>query len=136
MIQLHHAISLALIYINRATYGSANMITLEQSKEYQSIVNNNLKEMKSKIRDLTPPDCCITMDELFFSFAEDINREGYYILKDDYESLEKRKRYIMHLPLDVVLASQKNNALEVLDLVMIDGKIIKKDKSKIKKILK
>ena len=130
MIHLHNAISLALIYQNRVE-NMIPMITMEEAQNYQNIINNNLKEMKSKVNTLTVADYEVDPNELFFSY-----NEGYYILKKDNISLERRKHYIMGMPLDVILASQKPNALEAIGLVMIDGKIIKKEELKIKKLLK
>ena len=136
MIHLHHAISLAIIYINRATYGFSSVITLEQAHEYQDTINHNLKEMKSKVHDLTPADYEVNSDELFFHYAADINNKDYYVLKNDPESLLKCKKYIMTMPLDIVLASQETNALAILGLEKNNNKIIKKEIPKIKKITK
>lgn len=129
MIHLHHAISLALIYTYRATNGEVTMISSEKTKEYEKVINNNLKAMNSKINSLTP-DYLVNPDELFFSYVKNINDEGYYILKMDNDKVAARKRYIMNLPLDVILASEKPNALDVIDLVMIDGQIMRQNLSK------
>lgn len=126
MIHLNQAVSLALIYTYRATNGTTTMIDSLKTIEYEHIINKNLKEMKSKINSLTP-DYQINKDELFFSYQEDINGNGYYVLMSDKESIEKRKKYIMTLPLDVVISSQKQNALEVINLELVDDKIIKKE---------
>jgi len=136
MIHLHHAISLAIVYTNRATSGFSSVVTLEQAHDYQDAINHNLKEMKSKVRDLTPADYEVNPDELFFHYAADINNKGYYVLKNDHESLLKCKKYIMTMPLDIVLASQENNALAILGLEKNNEKIIKKEITKIKKIAK
>ena len=136
MIHLHHAISLALIYTNRATYGKTTMITADEAQNYQDVINNNLKIMKSKVNDLMPPDYVVNLDDLFFTYETDIDNFGYYILKNDARSLELRKRYIINMPLDIILASQKPNALRNINLEMIDGKIIKNSHFKIKKLSK
>ena len=130
MIHLHNAVSLALIYLNRAD-NLDPIITMEDAENYQNIVNNNLKEMKSKVNILTTPDYEVDPNELFFSY-----NEGYYTLKKDNLSHERRKHYIMNMPLDVILASQKPNALEAIGLIMIDDKVVKKEKAKTKKLLK
>ena len=136
MIYLHHAISLALIYTSRATHGFSSVITFDKADEYMHTINNNLKDMKSKVNNLTVADYEVDPDDLFFTFAADIDNKGYYIMKTDHESYLKSKNYIMGLPLDIILASEKTNALEILGLEMIDGKIVKKEESKIKKLLK
>ena len=125
MIFLNQAISLALIYIYRATAGSANMIELDKAKEYEEAINENLKKANSNIQYLTP-DYLVNPDDLFFFYAEDRDENGYYVLKADETSIVKRKSYIKGLPLDVVLASQMPNALSVLGLELCDGQIIKK----------
>ena len=136
MIYLNHAVSLALIYKYRATHDQNTMITTEETSNYQDIVNDNLKDMHSKVNNLTPTDHEVNLEEMFFNYTI-IDNQGYYLLKDDPISKERRKKYIMlNIPLDVVLASQRPNALDAIGLVMIDGKIIKKEKSKIKKITK
>ena len=124
MIHLNQAVSLALIYNYRATDGSATMISADSVFEYEKIVNSNLKEMNTSVNSLTP-DYLVDTDELFYFYTQDADNKGYYVLKVDDKSVEKRKRYIMGLPLDIVLASQKNNALELIGLRLIDGKIRK-----------
>ena len=125
MIFLNQAISLALIYIYRATCGSANMIGLDKAKEYKKAVNENLKKANSQIHYLSS-DHLVKPDDLFFFYAEDRDENGYYVLKADEASIEKRKSYIKGLPFDVVLASQMPNALSVLGLELCEGQIIKK----------
>ena len=124
MIHLNQAVSLALIYNYRATDGSATMISADSVFEYEKIVNSNLKEMNTSVNSLTH-DYLVDTDELFYFYTQDADNKGYYVLKVDDKSVEKRKRYIMGLPLDIVLASQKNNALELIGLRLIDGKIRK-----------
>ena len=136
MIYLNHAVSLALIYTYRATNDTNTMITTEEANSFQDVVNNNLIAMNSKVNNLIPTDHEVNLDDLFFNYTI-INNQGYYLLKDDPISQERRKKYIMlNIPLDVVLASQRPNALDTIGLVMIDGKIIKKQNYKTKKNIK
>ena len=123
MIFLNQAISLALIYIYRATGGNANMISFEKAKEYKKAVNENLQKMNSKIHDL-PTDHTVTSDDLFFFYAEDRDENSFYVLRADAESILKRINYIKGLPLDVIIASQMTNALGVLDLKLCEGQIV------------
>jgi len=136
MIHLHHAISLAIVYTNRASHGFSSVVTLEQAHDYRDAINDNLQKMQSKVRDLTPADYEVNPDELFFHYAADINNKGYYVLKNDPESLMKCEKYIMNMPLDIVLASEEPNALSLLGLEKNNEKIIKKEITKIKKIAK
>ena len=136
MIYLNHAISLALIYTYRATNGTDTMITTEEANSFKNVINNNLETMHSKVNNLIPTDSEVDLNDLFFNYTI-INNQENYLLKDDPISQERRKKYIMlNIPLDVVLASQRPNALDAIGLVMIDGKIIKKQNYKTKKILK
>ena len=125
MIYSNEAISLALIYIYRATGAASDMVRLEQAQEYAKIINNNLREMNSTVHNLTP-DSQIRYKDLFFFYAEDIEENGYYVLKKDEISIAKRQNYIVGLPLDVVIASQMPNALEALGLELVDKQIRKK----------
>ena len=124
MIHLNQAASLAIIYIYRATFGEVTMINVEQVDNFLTTINDNLKEMNSKVYNLTP-DYMIDPDLLFFIYGVDENKNGYYILKNDDESVHRRLSYVMGLPLDVVIASQKDNALRCIGLEMVDGEIIK-----------
>ena len=134
MIHLHHAISLALIYINRATNGSVTMVSFDKVKEYERIVNHNLALMHSKLGLLTP-DYLVDKDELFFTYAQNINEEYYYILKTTEDSINKKNNYMVTMPLDIVIASQKTNALAAIDLEKKDG-IIRVKENKIKTLTK
>ena len=126
MIYLNQAAAISLIYTYRATNGKIIMISCNEVREFEKIVNENLKKMNSKVYNLTP-DYLIDKDELFFTYQTDIEGNGYYVLKNDNNSINNRKRYIMSMPLDIILASQKTNALESINLIMIDGKMINKD---------
>ena len=125
MIYFNQAVSLALIYIYRASAGNINMIGYNQAKEYEKVVNQNLQEMNSTIGNLTP-DSAVTIDDLFFFYAEDRDESSYYVLKPDERSIKQRVSYIINLPFDVVYASQMPNALDILGLDFSNGQIIEK----------
>ena len=133
MIFLNQAVSLALIYTYRASDEICTMISSEKVVKYEKIVNENLKEMKSEIR-LTP-DYQVHIDDLFFFYTNDENYNGYYVLKDDKESINIRENYIKNLPLDIVIASQNENALSALDLELDNGYIRRKTNKKIKQLV-
>ncbi len=130
MIHLNQAASLALIYLYRATFGEVTMINTEQVDDFFKTINANLKEMETKVYNLTP-DYMIDPDELFFIYGVDENKNGYYILKNDDESVHRRLSYVIGLPLDIVIASQKANALKCIGLEIVDGEIIKPDSKKL-----
>lgn len=130
MIHLNQAASLALIYLYRATFGEVTMINTEQVDDFFKIINANLKEMETKVYNLTP-DYMIDPDELFFIYGVDENKNGYYILKNDDQSVHQRLSYVIGLPLDIVIASQKANALKCIGLEIVDGEIIKPDSKKL-----
>ncbi len=130
MIHLNQAASLALIYLYRATFGEVTMIKTEQVDDFFKTINANLKEMETKVYNLTP-DYMIDPDELFFIYGVDENKNGYYILKNDDESVHRRLSYVIGLPLDIVIASQKANALKCIGLEIVDGEIIKPDSKKL-----
>ena len=130
MIHLNQAASLSLIYLYRATFGEVTMIKTEQVDDFFKTINANLKEMETKVYNLTP-DYMIDPDELFFIYGVDENKNGYYILKNDDESVHRRLSYVIGLPLDIVIASQKANALKCIGLEIVDGEIIKPDSQKL-----
>ena len=130
MIHLNQAASLSLIYLYRATFGEVTMIKTEQVDDFFKTINANLKEMETKVYNLTP-DYMIDPDELFFIYGVDENKNGYYILKNDDESVHRRLSYVIGLPLDIVIASQKANALKCIGLEIVDGEIIKPDSKKL-----
>lgn len=132
MIHLNQAASIALIYVHRATDGMINMVSIEDINDFKDIINNNLEQMNTKIHNLTP-DYMVDPDDLFFIYGKAGNNSEYYILKDDASSIAKRKSYIMELPLDVVIASQMDNALKCIGLEKQDNEIVKVDEKSLER---
>ena len=132
MIHLNQAASIALIYVHRATDGMINMVSIEDINDFKDIINNNLEQMNTKIHSLTP-DYMVDPDDLFFIYGKAGNNSEYYILKDDASSITKRKGYIMELPLDVVIASQMDNALKCIGLEKQDNEIVKVDEKSLER---
>ena len=132
MIHLNQAASIALIYVHRATDGMINMVSIEDINDFKDIINNNLEQMNTKIHSLTP-DYMVDPDDLFFIYGKAGNNSEYYILKDDASSIAKRKGYIMELPLDVVIASQMDNALKCIGLEKQDNEIVKADEKSLER---
>ena len=132
MIHLNQAASIALIYVHRATDGMINMVSIEDINDFKDIINNNLEQMNTKIHSLTP-DYMVDQDDLFFIYGKAGNNSEYYILKDDASSIAKRKGYIMELPLDVVIASQMDNALKCIGLEKQDNEIVKVDEKSLER---
>ena len=125
MIRINQAISLALIYNYCATDGVISTISVEEVENYQNRINRALQEMNSNSND---------SENMFFYFISDSTEKGWYALKFDDQSVNRRKEYIMKLPLDVVAASQDNKALETIGIQFMDGKFVRKktDKRKVR----
>ncbi len=112
---------MALIYMNQAT--GNKIISYDKVQEFEHIINENLANMNSR-------------DNYSFFYEEShpklyfiaTNEDGKsYLVIDPIIDLEHvQELYIGCLPLDLVVASQKENALEVIGLQLTDGKFTEK----------
>lgn len=122
--------SIALLYNYQAT--ARMLLSYDKIKEYDEIINNNLDKMNSNINYINSLD---NSKSIYF-YSKDENDKEYLILKPYFDFEKARYEYIGCLPLDIIIASQKENALEVIGLELVDGKLLKKDyeKAKVKKL--
>lgn len=118
--------TLALLYNYEATRGM--LLAVDKIRKFDHIVDNNLEEMNSNVNMVYPLD----YSKLIYFTSFDEKGNEYCILKPDFDEEEARIKYIYRAPYDIIKASKKGNALDVLGLRLEDNKIIKKEKNKVK----
>jgi len=119
--------SMALIYTNRAL--GNKMISYDKVEEFDRVINENLDLMNSEI----DPLLFYNEESRLYFHATDETGKIYLVIDCNTDLKEAEHYHIGCLPLDIVLASQMDNALEVIGLELVDGKLVKrKDKQLVK----
>lgn len=114
--------SMALIYIHQST--GSQMISYDTVVEFEKVINENLDTMN---KDLSCPLFYDEESKLYFC-ATDENGKVYLVI-DPRADLERCRSYhIGCLPIEVIIASQMENALDVIGIQLIDGMMRKKKK--------
>ena len=116
--------TLALLYNYEATGGM--LLAVDKIKEFDHIIDDNLEEMNSNINMIYPLD----YSKLIYFISFDEKGNEYCILKPNFDEEEARIKYIYRTPYDIIKASKKANALDVLGLELKDNKIVAKEKNK------
>lgn len=114
--------SMALIYTNRAL--GNKMISYDKVVEFENIINNNLDEMNSPIN----PSLFYEEESKLYFHATDENGKVYLVIDPRADLKIAGNYHVGCLPLDIVIASQMENALDVLGIELIDGKLVMKNK--------
>ena len=127
------AASLALLYNYQATNGMGLLLSYDKIKKYIELVNNNLDEMGSNINWLFNSS---DLEQIYF-YSCDEDGKAYLILKPDFNIKKARSDYMGCRPTEILVATQKANALDAIGLELIDGQIRKKEseKSKVKSLV-
>ena len=113
-------ITIALLY--RKEYAGTDMISYQKIIKYDEIINKNLDEMGAK---------CGSR----FGYENSEFSEFYMMLKDERGNicavinpnadLKKKSDSIFgYLPIEIIVATQMDNALKEIDLITVDDKII------------
>ena len=110
-IYMEDTVTIALLYNFDAT--GSMMLSLDKIKEFDCKIDDNLEKMSSKVNMIYPID----YSKLIYFTSYDEKGNWYYMCK---------------IPIDVIRASKKENALDVLGLKLEDNKIVKKEKNKVK----
>lgn len=122
--------SIALLYHYKATGSISTMLSRSIIEEYAKIINQNLDDMQSDFK-----GNCLSAEEYSIYFnTQDENKKWYSVLRSDIDLAKAQSDLIKRLMgYDVIRASQKPNALEVLDIKLIDGRMqkIERDKQKV-----
>lgn len=116
-IMFEDAVNLALIYINKAT--GRNMISYDKASEFDRVINNNLDNMNSSVSFSYDNE-----SKLYFP-ATDENGRTYLVIDPNVDIKTIKRCTIGSLPTDVLVASQKKNALNVIGLKLVNGVIVK-----------
>lgn len=103
-------ITMALLY--RKKYAGTEMISYEKVEEYERIVNDNLDEMNSNYG-LKP--FAIFKDCRIYTILSDENGKLFAVINPD-KNLMEAKSLMNYLPLDLMIASTRDNALSAIGL--------------------
>lgn len=113
--------SLALLYNYDATNGIGMMLSYNKIKKFDNIININLDSMNSQLSYI---GSC-NPENLIYFYSKDEEQKEYLILRPDIDLEKARNYYIGSIPLDLLIASQKENALNSIGLKLENRKIVK-----------
>lgn len=112
--------AMALLF-NYDANSLTTMISYEKVNKFDEIINQNLDEMNSKI---SSPLFIEDDSELYFR-ATDEDGKTYLVISPNADIESARSYHIGTLPIDIILAAEKDNALATIGLKLIDGKLKK-----------
>lgn len=126
---IEDSIMLALLYNYEATH---NMIlSYDSVNEFDKIVNENLEVMESKVGTVYSLD----YSRMMYFVSTDEFGKTYFILNPSFNLAKAKYDYAYQVPMDVMVASKRENALNAVGLTFQGNKIIKMDESP-KKLIK
>ena len=117
------AYCLGLLYAH--IYADKKMVLKDDLDKFHEIIEFNLRSMNNDIND-TYTTVCHDNDPSIYFESEGKNGEIYYVLYPDFDLNRAKSKYIGCLSTDVLVASQKENALNSIDLKEENGRIVKK----------
>lgn len=128
-IDLINAIGIALIYLKRV---NIDMISDKEALEFKEQIDINLEKMNSKVKIIYKYNNDYLLD--IIKCNRDENGNMTYELDSNVDLDYYKNIFINNTNLDILIASQNENALDVLGLEKKNSHIIiKKDKTKVKK---
>ena len=115
--------SIALLYNYEATHSDSMMLPHNMVQEYAQMIDTNLDTMGSKFDGVYPLD----YSKLIYFNTQDENGNWYSILKPgvDVEMAKDFYIYRRKTGFDLEMASKMPNALEILNIELIEGKMQK-----------
>ena len=119
-LDLERSANLALLYTYDASNGIRMLLSYDRIKEFDLILDINLDEMNS------PVDyhlCNEESDRIYF-YSKDKCGKEYLILRPDIDLGKARRESVGYLPLDVIIASQQENALKKIGIGLQNGHFI------------
>ena len=119
------AYCLGLIYAY--IYSGKKMVLMDDLKKFHDTIEKNLEEMKSNSFNLYNTVWYDDDPSIYYP-SEGKNGEVYYVLYPNFDLEKAKSKYIGCLSIDVLVASQKDNALDCIDLTKVDGKIVRKER--------
>lgn len=114
------AYCLGLLYAH--IYADKKMVLKDDLDKFHEIVEFNLRSVNNDIYTTVWHD----NDPSIYFASEGKNGEIYYVLYPDFDLNRAKSKYIGCLSTDVLVASQKENALNSIDLKKENGRIVKK----------
>lgn len=108
-----------ILYTNRVT--GNRIISCDKALAFGRIINENLDAMGSEIN----PFLSYEEDFRLFLATSEETGKVYLVMNPNADLQAAQSYHIGCLPLDVVLASQMENALNVIGLQLVDG-VLKK----------
>ena len=108
---------MALLYSNKAD-SRITMISYERVEKFEETINQNLDEINSEFFDYFDLD---TDEELYFN-ACDIDGKKYLVINPKADKKVAYDYHIRPLPIDFLVASNKDNALKCIGLKLVHGK--------------
>ena len=121
-------IAMALLY--RKQYAGTDMLSYDKALEFDAVINENLDNMNSKFS--IGPRCEQTSE--LYRILQDENGNVYAVINHDADLKRAWEWHIGCLPIDVVISAHQENALKTIGLRLVDGKLTKQEKDKIKQI--
>ncbi|MBP3460939.1 MAG: hypothetical protein J6K21_00820 [Bacilli bacterium] len=109
-------------------YAGKKMVLKDDLDSFYDTIENNLKD--SDAMDMYATIWYDNDPSIYYS-SEGKNGEVYYVLYPDFDIERAKSKYIGCLSVQVLLATQENNALNCLDLQKIDGNIRRKENIKV-----
>ena len=117
------AYCLGLLYAHM--YAGKKMVLKDDLDNFHKIIEFNLRSMNKDASD-TYSTVWYDNDPSIYFVSEGKNSEIYYVLYPDFDLNRAMSKYIGCLSTDVLVASQKENALNSIDLKKENGEIVKK----------
>ena len=120
--------SIALLYLYQYTNGMKLILSKESLDKFEQQVNINLDNMKSNYKyngfDIG--------GELIYLYSTDEKGNEYYILKSQIDFEKAYSNYIGLTALDLLVATEMENALDYIGLIKNEKTIIAKENVKSK----
>ena len=108
----------AMVLLYRKEYVGTDMILYEKAINYDRVINYNLDNMNSS--------CGIGIrseeESLLYFLIQGEDNKLYAVIRPEADLKKAWSYHIGCLPTDVVVASQMDNALSEIGLIMVNGK--------------
>ena len=126
MLYSEDAYGLGLLYAY--IYAGKKMVLKEDLDKFHEIIEFNLKNMKYN----ETTSIWYDEDPSIYFVSEGKNNEIYYVLYPDFDLKKAKSKYIGCLPLEILIASQMENALNSIDLKKENERIVRKKPNELK----
>ena len=111
--------AMALIFQHDAN-SSVNMIAYETVERFDAVINKNLDDMDSEVK----PPIHSNDSSVYFYATRTRDRKVYYAIVPGADIEEARLYHLGPLPVDIIVAAEKANALATIGLKLDNGGFI------------